>query len=172
MANIQDKVGEQQQPTGGGMRRVVADSSHSLAELRDFMGRLKGKSPQEVLGEVATSGLVRSTTVAAIGFLVVILSLSVGAHYWKQAFPKSSGATAATSSKKTDDDQPGNTAANESAATTPSGGAASPATPAEPATKLSGDPTLDNLGIGETKDADPKKNPLESTLDNLLDDTK
>ena len=83
---INDKQAEQSQPTGGGIRRVMADGSESLAELRDFMGQLRGKSPQEVLGAVANSSLVRSTLVSAVGFVVVLVALSVATYHWKQAF--------------------------------------------------------------------------------------
>ena len=68
------------------MRRVLSDGSESLTELREFMQGLRGKSPQEVLGDVANSSLVQSTVTAAAGFLVVIIGLSVASYYWNQAF--------------------------------------------------------------------------------------
>ena len=86
MPNFHDKMAEQSQPTGGGMQRMLADGSESLAELRDFMGQLRGKGPQEVLGDVASSGLVRATLVSACGFALVLVTLSVGTFYWNQAF--------------------------------------------------------------------------------------
>ena len=66
MAKIQEQMGEELQPTGGGLKRLVADGSESVAELREFMGSLRGKSVQEVLGAVANSSLIRSTLLAAV----------------------------------------------------------------------------------------------------------
>jgi preprotein translocase subunit SecG len=167
MANIRDKVGEQSQPTGGGMRRVLADGSESVTELREFMGQMRGRSPQEVLGAVANSGLVRSTLVAALGFIIVLFGLSVAVHYWKgpQEKDKTAATPAATPDKKQPDSSPKQSPA-ESATQ------AAAANPGADSTQQSGDQTLDNLGIGETKQTDPKKNPLEDSLDNLLDGTK
>ena len=39
-------------------------------------------------------------------------------------------------------------------------------------TTISGDKTLDTLGIGETKVAKPDENPLDKKMDNLLDGIK
>ena len=163
MANLHDKTAEQSQPTGGGMRRVLTDGSESLAELREFMGQLRGKSPQEVLGAVASSSLVRSTLVATAACLVLLVGLSVATYYWKLAFAERAAPTAASKSA----DQP-------AAAPAPAQRDQQPATPPAAAEQAaaSGDPTLDKLGIGETKQADAEKNPLEDSLDNLLDNAK
>ena len=166
MANIRDKVGEQSQPTGGGMRRVLADGSETVAELREFMGEMRGKNPQEVLGAVANSGLVRSTLISAVGFLVVLVGLSVAMHYWNESKNDTASAKpAAAPDKKNATNSSPKLAAepNKQAAAT---------TQAADSTQKSGDQTLDNLGIGETKQTDPKKNPLEDSLDNLLDAAK
>ena len=169
MGNIQDSVGEQPQPNGGGMRRVMNDSSESISELREFMSNLRGKNPQEVLGQVANSSLVQSTMVSAIGFLVVIVGLSVTTHYWKQAFAGEQPAVA----EAAESEAPANAsdAADSLGDNQPadSSGDADAATGDATVTTKSGDPTLDNLGIGDAKAADPKKNPLEDSLDNLLD---
>lgn len=166
MPKFHDKIGEQPQPTGGGMRQVMADGSESLAELRDFMGNLRGKSPQEVLGAVANSSLARSTFVSAIGFVVVIFGFSVVAHYWPGSKDKAKAADAQPKTSDKAKDAPAGDAGTPLTAQSTGAG-----TPAD-ATQNSGDPTLDNLGIGETKATDPKKNPLEDSLDNLLDDAK
>lgn len=170
MGNIQDQVGEQPQPNGGGMRRVMNDGSQSLGELREFMSHLRGKSPQEVLGEVANSSLVQSTIVSAIGFCVVIVGLSVTAHYWKQAFAGEAKPTVATQAAADESEATSETANTPQPSSNSATNASSNTTP-EVTTK-SGDPTLDNLGIGDAKTADPKQNPLENSLDNLLDGAK
>jgi preprotein translocase subunit SecG len=128
------------------------------------MQRLRGKSPQEVLGDVANSSLVQSTVTAAIAFCVVIVGLSVASHYWSKAFPDANVKAAAVQAQVEAEEA----TADENI---PKAGAAS-SEPAEATVTSSGDPTLDNLGIGEAKTADPKKNPLESSLDNLLDAAK
>ena len=164
MSEIKNAAAEQQQPTGGNMRRVLSDGSESLAELREFMQGLRGKSPQEVLGDVANSSLVQSTLTAAVGFCVVILGLSVASYYWNQAFADAPPASVAK-------DNPAAEEPTESTPTQPEPTepetAASP--PSAPDAGVSGDPLLDKLGTGETKSADPKSNPLESSLDDLLD---
>lgn len=166
MANIRDKQAEQSQPTGGGIRRVMADGSESIAELQEFLGQVHGKSPQEVLGAVANSGLVRSTLVAAVGFVVVLVGLSAATYYWKG--PPEVKDAKATPAANPDKEQDETKQKPPTVAGTP---AAASAQPTE-TTQQSGDPTLDNLGIGDTKQTDPKKNPLEDSLDNLLDDAK
>lgn len=166
MPNLRDKRSEQSQPTGGGIRRVMADGSETLAELQEFMGQMHGKSPQEVLGAVANSGLFRSTLVATIGFVVVLVGLSAASYYWKGTPEKENAKAvpAAKPDKKQDD-------TNQKPQAGSSKQAAATATSTE-TTEKSGDPTLDNLGIGDTKQTDPNRNPLEDSLDNLLDDAK
>lgn len=164
MTEIKNAAGEQQQPAGGGVRRAFNDGSESLSELREFMQGLRGKSPHEVLGDVANSSLVQSTLTAAVGFLLVIVGLSVATYYWDQAFGEPQTAAA----KQPEQAAPA-ADTNATQPTKDSDPASVPA-PGEPGqTTMSGDPLLNNLGSGETKSADPNTNPLESSLDGVLE---
>ena len=163
MPNIHGKIGEKSQPTGGGMRRVLSDGSESMAELREFMGQMQGKSPNEVLGAVANSSLLRSTLLAAVGFAVILFGLSIVVHYTKPEKKKKAAAAAPSTPK------PSRKAEDQTAP--PKADEQQPQKAAD-ATGTKEDKTLKNLGHDESKQTDPKKNPLENSLDNLLDGTK
>ncbi len=55
------------------IRAVRDNGTASLQELREFVGTLKGRRPQEVMGIVAGNGLVQGIGISAIGFVVVLL---------------------------------------------------------------------------------------------------
>lgn len=155
---------EQQQPRPSGvasdLRRLNSEGGASAAELRDFLSRLKGRSPQEMMGVAAESDLFRSILTATAGCLVVLVVLTVVPY----AFSDRS------------------TSHNEKPATTPlaqpasseTSAAAKPAAVAPEQTAAdSGAPDLERaaeaMGIGGTTEADPNSNPLDSKLDKLLD---
>lgn len=149
----------------GDMRRLKTDGSATAGELREFIGRMRGKSTQEVLGVIAQSGLVRSIVVSTLCFAVLIGIFTVGPYLLK------SKGTTASAEPATGSSQP---AASEAAA---------PATTSAPtgdatATAVDGSQQPDAaaaaaaMGLDETKQAPPDENPLEKNLDNLLDGVK
>ncbi len=166
MPNIKDHVTgtDSGRPgIGGELRQLKSNGAATADELREFIGSLKGKSPQEVLGAVAQSGLTRGIVLATIGFVVVLVACSVVPYGYHKMWPSAAGAATA---QKSDEDQPADTqpAADETA------NSEQPVAVADDAPAGAGELT-DALGIGETKTSDPKSNPLESksNLDNLLD---
>ena len=79
-----EKTREQAEPQitpGKGLRgdveRLKANSSATAEELREFVGGLKGRSPQEVLGIVSATGLFKGTIQATVGMAVVLAVFTV-----------------------------------------------------------------------------------------------
>lgn len=131
------------------LRELRGNSRATVQELQAFLGELKGKSPQEMLGMVAASHLARS--------LVLSTGMVVGAILLFTAIPYFFGA------KETP-------APVEAAAPPVPEAAAPPPAPAEtPQAEPQADP-LAPLGVGEQKVAPPDKNPLEEQGDDFLKD--
>ena len=159
---------EQPETSGSGIardvRQVRAHSQATAAELREFLAETRGRSPQEVLGMVAGSSLVRSIALAAVG---TVLVLAVGTIVpWLTSGETSDGkpsanAAAAVPEETTPADEPGSTMKARDPSTA---GAANPKPSPADAKKA-----VDVMGLGDTKAADPKSNPLEKNVDKLLD---
>ncbi len=136
------------------MSRLKSDTTASIDEVREFMGKMQGRSAQEAIGLVAESGLVSGIVQSTIGFAVVLLVFTA-LPYWfasDDPVPQTAAAKAA--------EQPTAAADTQTAATTDTG--ASTATPdVEKAASA--------MGIDETKNAKPDENPMEKKLNNLLD---
>ncbi|MFP6612545.1 MAG: hypothetical protein VB835_09570 [Pirellulales bacterium] len=166
----------QAEQTGGGdhgrgvardFRRLKADGGATADELREFIRRMRGKSPQQMLGILAQSGLVKSILVSAAGFVVVLSALTVVPYLLK---PDTAAAANSPSASKQEQNRSTSPQPAETQAANP---ASSPATNAQ-GTPQSPDAeaAAAALGIDETKQAPPDKNPLEKDLDNLLDGVK
>ena len=146
----------------GDIKRLKRDGAASAEELREFVSGLHGKSPQEVLGLVAESGLFQATAVATIGIAVVLVAFTVVPYLFKGAAPEKTTAK---------------TAAKQPAAAAQAAAQSSAAAPAGTGASADGlQPSADDLktasavlGLDETKAADPKANPLDKKLDGLLD---
>lgn len=167
MSSIKDRLNEPGSPRpglGGELRQVRENGQASAQELRDFLKSVQGRSPQEVLGVVAQSGLATSIILSTIGCVVLLVVCSVGPYYWNKL--SADGGTTKPSVEKQSEPDADNTdtepSAKQQAANAPQPSEATAANPP--------DPSLPNkLGIGETKTANPKTNPLDSNIDNLLD---
>lgn len=123
----------------------------ATAELRQFLSQMRGKSPKEMLGAVASSNLVQSTVTATAAITAAIIVFTVVPFGWKKAFGKSAAAAVAAPAEVQDPSKP-------------------LATPPEPS--LDGTSQGDaagRLGIGESKGAPADVNPLESSTGDLLD---
>lgn len=141
---------------GGDLRKLRANTSATVDEVRAFLKEMRGKSPKEMLGVVASSTLVKSTLQAAVVTLVGILLFTIVPYVWNAMFPKTAAVVAP--------------AAPETPAPTP---AAAPAK--TPETAPAAEPTpkaVETLGIGEQKDAPPTVNPLEKSSDDILKELK
>lgn len=133
-------------------------SPELVEELRSFLGNLDQRTPQEAIGIEDSGGLVSSMLVSAAGFVVLLLILT--------AIPYFTPGTEAVADKKP--------AVSDSAEESGSGAAE---VPVQPGSSMNADvpvanpeEVMDRLNIGETKDANPNENPLDSpNLDRLLD---
>lgn len=136
-----------------GAKRLSSDAAATTVELRNFVRSLKGRSPQEVMGIVASNALAQAVVGSTIATAVLIAVLTVPFVGSAKAKP-SKPAVAATTTE------------------------AEPAKPNEKSASNSDTPSEEDIkkaskamGLDETKTADPKKNPLD-TFDNLLDKVK
>jgi hypothetical protein len=140
------------------LHSVRSNGSASLGELREFLGTLHGKSPQEVIGIVSTSLLVQSMLIALAGTALILFVFTLGPYFvygppQAKAAAKKPAAAAAP-------------AATSAPASTPANAESAAATTSQPDVEAASKV----LGIDETKPADPKKNPLDNpSLDKLLD---
>ena len=142
-------------------------SAASLAELREFMARLKGRRPQDVIGIVSASLLVQSMIQAAVAVLGIMVVFTLGPYLIygspqpKAVAPKSAMTNGATAVGGTESNAMPSKVGVETDTNS-----LTPVNDVPPniekATKV--------LGLDETKAADPKTNPLDSpNLDKLLD---
>ncbi len=156
-------------PTGD-LRNLQRNSTAVAGEFREFLAKMEGKSPQEVLGAIATSGLGKSFVTATVMFVVLTAVLTVTPYAWGLVFGGSDATEeVAETAAETPADKPAgaDAATGEGAATANSDATAAGAEAAgiDPAT---GKELVDKLGVGETKDAPENVNPLESAADDLL----
>jgi hypothetical protein len=144
---------------GGDLKRLKSEGAASAAELREFLGNMQGRSPQEVLGLVARSGLTRSIVLATILFAIVLAALTVIPYALQE--PGSDAQNAAA-------EQP---AANEpdAAQPRPAERPEDAAAEADTAAPAGTDRAVEAMGIGETRVADPGESPMEHKIDDLLD---
>ena len=142
------------------LRRAREGTFATAVELREFVQNLKGKSPQEVLGAVANSGLAQGVVLSSLITLIVMAVFTIGPYFWyEKPKPVQKEPVAA---------------AQPVAAVAPVATAASPADKSQATAKsaaANAQQTLEKLGETETKTADPKVNPLDN-LDDLLDTKK
>ena len=160
-------------PRAGGMtdglKNVKQDTAASAAELKAFVQKMRGKSPKEVMGEVAESSLVQGLFVSTISFAVVVAAFTLGPFFlFESSEPKQASAKEPQASSDS-----GKTAPAENQ-TQPDPGQQNPTN--QVATQNPEVPSgsdvkqaTKNLGIDQTKTADPNSNPLENNLDSLLD---
>ena len=139
--------------------KLSRNASASAVELREFLAEMRGKSPREMLGTVATSNLGKSL-IQAVGGVVVAIILFTLIPF---AFNKMT-----SSGKSTEQPQ-------EQAPSSPATASATKqSTPAEPPLNPDAKPgqALEKLGIGESREAPLSVNPLEDSSDDILKDLK
>lgn len=151
---------DQEKPDGG-LKRTRVEAAATAAELRAFIASMKGRSPQEMLGAVAQSSLVRATIEMSVWTLVLITVFTLGPYLLKSKSPKDTTSNQAQKAVAEKAAKPAAKADREPSKTEPS----QPETPdLQRAAKA--------MGLDETKTADPKTNPREKDLDSLLDSVK
>ena len=134
--------------TKADLRELKTNSTATVRELQEFLRELRGKSPQEMLGVVTSSQLIRATILSVVFVTTAIFALT--------AFPYFFGEETTST---TPDPEPVATAAPAAPA---------PATP-EP-TKPENPGPLAPLGVNEKLPAASNTNPLEDKGEDFLKD--
>jgi hypothetical protein len=147
------------------MKRMREDGSASVSELRDFVGRMHGKSPQEMMGLVSQSGLARGIAMSAGGFAVLLI---VGTLIPYLLFDNASAGEGTAKKGSKGPAVVNAPATNDNGAAKKTGADVANGTGKPDAAYLT-----KKLGINEVGKADPNKNPLDTPkLDKLLDGLK
>jgi hypothetical protein len=162
--------------------QIKSGGAATAAELRSFMGQLRGKRPEEVMGTIAGSTLVQCTTLATVATVALMAVFTLGPYlYGKWNPPKAAVAVAATQPAPREQVSAAAPPApvNAANAVDSVGPATSEAARGSAGLKNPLEPSVadkqkaaERLGVSETKAADPKKNPLENSADDLLKDLK
>lgn len=166
----------------GDLQRIKAGTAATNEELREFMRKLKGKRPQEVMGLVAQSGLFQGVALATIGCVVLIGTMTVVPFVWGRVFGGPADGTSATVKAATDATSESNPQAahqDADAGSADPGGAEGGKTASTPSRDESAnsknmtadEKLLDKLDM-ESKASDPDSNPLEDSAEDLLNDLK
>ncbi|MGY8642818.1 MAG: hypothetical protein ACKVJU_17195 [Verrucomicrobiales bacterium] len=141
------------------IRKLKRNGKATAAELTSFLAQMRGKSPREVLGSVASSNLMRSFVQASIGVAVLVLVLTV--------IPWISGMGAKKEAVVAEIAEPAQTTALAPAVVEPSG--KTPAVAAPEAIDIDGKKAAaDQMGVTEEKLAPLNVNPLDGSNDDLL----
>ena len=143
----------------GDIRSVKNNGAASLTELREFIGSLKGRKPQEAIEIASSNGLIRGLMISTIGFLVVLFVFTVIPFFLHEDEVVTQQGITPTSENALETQE-----SNSTADAGTQGGSDSLQTPT-----AQGEELLDKLQIGETKTADPDANPLDSQFNDLLD---
>lgn len=145
----------------GQMSRLKHHSGATASELREFIHTMKGKNPQQMLGMIAQSDLVRSTAIATVMFAVLLMIFTIGPAIMSGDSNKADAASPAE--KQQNDEKQAKAKAKNTKAKVASKDANTKGkqpTAVIPGKGKDGD-ILNALDIGGTKKADPTKNPLD-----------
>lgn len=141
----------------GDLKRMSKNSQAVVGELREFLANLKGKSPKEMMGSVADSNLAKSMFTATLLMAALLVALTAIPYAMKQGEEQAKATDGSTPSEAKETTQKKKAASDQ---------------PDPPPDKESITPEqaiADQLEIGETKNADPASNPLDSSNSDLLD---
>lgn len=130
--------------TKADLRELKSNSSATVKELQEFLRQLKGKSPQEMMGVVAASDLMRSLALSSSSVFGAILLFTAIPYFFGDE--KKIEATRAKTSAPTAEPEK-----------------------VVPEPEAKQDP-LSSLGVGEELTAPPNENPLENKGDDFLKD--
>ncbi len=153
------------------IRKLKRNGQATAAELSGFLAQMRGKSPREVLGAVASSNLMTSFVQAtiAVGVLVLILTV-IPWGYEKMGGGKDESKAAEVAAAPAETDAPDANADGEAAAPATTADAATAEPPADPAADLldGKKAAADKMGVTEEKQAPLNVNPLDGSNDDLL----
>lgn len=171
------------------MSSLKNNSAATVDELREFLDGMRGKSAKEVLGKLAESGLIKAVIQATVMSFLAIGAFTVGPYFLQgkkgntsaPAADKTAAAKAADAQAADTKAAAGNNASGQASgdAGASAGTAAASAAGASAANAGEGagpgsdiERAAKMMGVSDTKTADPKANPRERDLDNLLDKIK
>ncbi len=140
--------------TKGELRRLNVNTKATAAELKTFLAELKGRSPQEMLGIVAASQLVRSLVLSTVLVGAALVAFT--------AIPFFLGGKEESTPARAEVQPAASRAAAPASPPDPEPAAKTPDPPAVA-------PDLSNLGVNEKKMAPPAENPLENKKDDFLE---
>jgi hypothetical protein len=94
---------------GGEFARLSVNARETKEELQEFLGSMRGKSPQEVLGLVAASGLTQGILWSTVGTIIFMLFFTIMPFYAyddlnKIAADKKAAVAAAEAKEKAEED--------------------------------------------------------------------
>ncbi len=169
MSQIENDSG---QPRGAfkDVKRLQTDGVASVEELREFLGQLKGKSPQEMLGIVAESGLVKGMVTATVGTVALLFVFTIGPWAYGELAGEPAQQRAVVTPTPTQDassQEPVDPATQAAAAAAAVGDPGSQSPSAVPGSQPDLGAATKALGIGQTKTGEPD---LDSLLNKKLDD--
>jgi hypothetical protein len=145
----------------GDLSRIKNDGAATVAEIKDFLAQMKGRSPQEMLGALAKSGLTAGIVVSILLFIAILVAGTLGPYLlWGPGQQATAAAAPA---------EPGEEPAAEGQTAE---GQPSETVGAPESEQSDREKAVEVMGLGETKTADPDENPLEGELDDLLDRVK
>lgn len=150
----------------GDLRRAKSAGSASVQELRKFLQSHRGKTSQELLGDLGKSSLVEAMVKSTTGMIALLLALTIVPYL---VYGKPEDIQDIRAAKK---------AASAQAAAAPTTAAATTTATAKSATGSGAPDGVDvdkakkAMGLDETKIVPDNVNPREKDLDNLLDGVK
>lgn len=146
------------------VRKLRTNSAASAAEMMEWLHKMQGKSPREVLGSVANSGLFKSVIQATFLIALIVFGWTAAVWGWESFRGEQSESVAG-------EETPASPAKAKQENPEPAvpDNVANPNTAEMPDLDLnSKQKVADKLGIGETKTAPANANPLDSGDDDLL----
>ena len=146
-------------------RTLRENSAATARELSDFLAKMKGKPPQEVLGVIAQSGLARGLILSTVAIALLLLVGTAAPFAWSHL---TSGSSDGKQSSTDSGDKKNDGEADKKAEDSP---AAADAKTAKKQDNPDED-ILKKLGIGETKTVPKNFSPLDNRNDDLFKDLK
>ena len=146
------------------IRNMRRNISATAGEVREFMGKLRGKSPREVLGIIASSSLIRSMVTAAIAVGILLVTFTIIPYGWSKITGSETEETTSTESENEGEPEGGGAQASNGGDENPEQPGSGTDDPPPSAPEV--------LGVGEEKKAPTNINPLDGSADGLFDDVK
>lgn len=142
----------------------------SPSEVRAFLDQMKNRDTEEALGTMGSHTLTGAMVQATVITVVLLILCTFGPMVMSSSEPAPPPSAARTPEVKTETPEPAKTAATT---TTPP--TTNPPATTQPNAKAATTPpnakdVMDKIGANDTKQASPKVNPLDKSVDDLFKD--